>query len=799
MATYLKLFSWTVFSILVAYILNFGIDFKGQEIPGFGKLLNPTSGLWKNAENDARFKNITINFKGLDGEIRIIYDQRLVPHIFAKTTKDALFAQGFVEASNRLWQMDFLSREAGGKLSEVIGVSTKKYDIRRRKEGLLYGAELAVQQWEKQDQTLNLMQSYLNGINHYISNLKKQNWPIEFKILDYSPTEWTILHSALILKSMTSTLASYNEDIQATNMMLEIGIDSFKSLYPVRDPNQSPIIPESNESALEKIASRNIPTDNLYKGPALNKLSAYNGITGAGSNNWAVNTRKTRNGHPILSNDPHLNLTLPSIWYEIHIVTPDFNAYGVTIPGMPGIMIGMNEYIAWGNTNVGHDVLDYYTIDWSNEEKSKYHVDGQEKSIELRREVIKIKNAEDFIFNIKETDFGLIYYESEDDLHPPIARDWIGYRKHDKNETSVFVNIMKSRNYSEFKKASNDFFAPAQNFLFASKEDTVALRVNGNLPLKYDQEGRFVKKGNSLKNRWTSYIPRNHNPESVNPARGFVSSANQVSTGTDYPYFYNGGFEEYRGKRVNDILNEKEELTIEDMKQMQLDVFSIKAAEFLPMFLESFKEYDPQSEVEKKILNNLINWDYNYTKDNTASKYFDSWFSEFRNLFWKNYFDINSMRNMLYPEDWMLMQKGLEDLDFNHHIIKLSFENLCKKWKRSESYDLPLKIYRSKSIDHLLQIPAFSHRHLEVGGCGDVLNAISSSIGPSWRMIVELDDETRAQAVFPGGQSGSPSSRFYDDSMDEWIEGKYHSISLVKNPEELKNQMLYRISIKPGK
>ncbi|MBT8189773.1 MAG: penicillin acylase family protein [Bacteroidia bacterium] len=799
MAQYIKFFSWTVLSIIIAYLFHCGFKTGDQKIPGFGKLLNPTSGLWKNAENDARFKDKRIAVKGLDGDIQISFDTRLVPHVFANSTRDALFAQGYVEAYHRLWQMDFICREAGGTLSEVIGEKTHRYDIRRRKEGLLYGAELTVSQWQKQTETIGYIQSYLDGVNHHISHLKKKDWPIEFKLLGYSPSEWTMLHSALILKTMTSTLASYNEDIRATNMMLEIGIDSFNSLYPVFDPNQSPVIHDSGKLQFDQLQKRERNGKGHYQGERLENLSVYSGIEGVGSNNWAVNAAKTSGSHPILCNDPHLNLTLPSIWYEIHIVTPEFNAYGVSIPGMPGIMIGMNEDIAWGLTNAGHDFVDYYTIDWKDNTKEKYIVDGQEKTVKLREETIKVKGSKDIIFNMKMTEFGPVFYESENDNTPDITRDWIGYHEHDRKESSVFVNIMKSSNYQEFKTASNEFFSPAQNFLFASKEDTVALRVNGNLPLKYNNEGRFVKKGNSLKNKTTSYIPRDYNPESINPERGFVSSANQVSTGMDYPYFYSGNFEEYRGKRVNEILEEKENLTAEDMKAMQLDVYSLKAAEFLPVFLEGVKDVSIQNETQRTILDELRKWDFNYDKDNIASKFFEHWFNEYKTMFWNNYFDNKSLQKILYPEDWMLVQKGKDNPGVNKEMIQLAYERLWKKFEGWDSLDQPWKHFRPKSINHLLDIPAFSHQVLDIGGCGDVLNAISSYIGPSWRMIVELDDETKAHAVFPGGQSGSPSSRFYDDSMDEWINGNYHEITLPKTPGEVSDKALYSITLKTVK
>ncbi len=794
MMNYIKLLAWLIISSLFGYLMHSGFAVGDKDIPGLGALLNPNSGVWKNAENASRTKDLELKSTLLNDQVEIIYDKRLVPHIYAQNIQDALFAQGYLEASNRLWQMDFLSREAAGRLSEIIGEKTIRYDIRRRKQGLLYGAELAVKNWKQNKEGSTYLDNYIAGVNYYIDKLKNKDYPVEFKLLSYEPEEWTAIHSALILKTMSSTLASYNEDIRATNTMLEIGIDSFLNLFPVHDPNQSPVIP-SDEYQTDLNKYRDSSGKKIYTGEKLSDLTLYKGITGVGSNNWAINAKKALNENPILCNDPHLNLTLPSIWYELHIVTPEINTYGVSIPGMPGVMIGMNEDIAWGNTNVGHDFVDYYTINWTDQNKSKYTIDGKEKEVDVRNEEIKVRGADNINFDLKVTDFGLLYAESEDNYSPDIARDWIAYREHNQDETSVFVNIMQSKNYSEYKKASDAFFAPAQNFLFASKKDTIALRVNGNLPLKYNHEGRFVKEGNSSDDKWNNFIPRAENPEAINPEQGFVSSANQESTSSSYPYYYNGSFEEYRGKRVNQLLQGKENLSIDDMKSMQQDVYSLKAEYFLPVLLQGVHEHSFKSELADKILDMLNGWNYQYTEDNVAAKFFDVWISKFRTEFWKDFLNRKNIDGLLKPEDWVLLNLIQENADLLVSNSISSFEALCIDFE-DKDVDMVWKKYRSKSINHLLSIPSFSHSNLEVGGCGDVLNAVSRGIGPSWRMIVELGPKTEALAVFPGGQSGNPASFHYDDSLDEWVNGEYHQIDIYKSKEALKKEALFSVQIK---
>ncbi|NNE25883.1 MAG: penicillin acylase family protein [Saprospiraceae bacterium] len=796
--TYFKPFIWFILTLSLGYVLDQGFTIGDQRIPGFGKLLNPATGLWKNAEDASKFKSHTFNYQGTDGNIRIYYDDRLVPHIFAESTRDALFAQGYVEAQNRLWQMDFIAREAAGRLSEVVGGKTLRYDIRRRKQGLLYGAELALESWKKDPASMEFLNSYCSGANAYIKTLKSKSNPLEFKLLGYSPTPWTALQSALVLKTMTSTLASYNEDIWATNTLLQLGEENFNKYYQVHDPDQSPVVPDNQIYDFKPVLNRDSLAERSYSGPKLEGLTIFKGIKGVGSNNWALNAQKVAGEFPILCNDPHLDLTLPSIWYEVHIVTPEFNAYGVSIPGMPGIMIGFNDQIAWGNTNVGHDMVDYYTIDWIDEEKRKYRVDGQTKEVEIRTEQINIRGKKDIQLDLKITDFGIVYAEPEKEGLPDIARDWIGYKDHDLKETTVFVNIMRSQDYHDFKKASNEFFTPAQNFLFASKADTVAIRVNGNLPLKPEQDGRFVKKGDSSSNRWQSYIPRKHNPEVFNPSHGFVSSANQVSTSEDYPYYYHGSFEEYRGKRLNEALASMEKADVRDMQDLQLDVYSIRADYFLSLLLDPVVETEFKDEKLEKITALLMNWDCHYDGTSSASKFFEKWISKYRRAFWKNYFKITDTQGLILPEDWVLIKVSNENPDLSHEVVLSTYEATAEDFNTDE-LETPWMEYRPKSIDHLLDIPSFSYNNINVGGCGDVLNAISSSIGPSWRMIVELDEKTRAMAVYPGGQSGNPASKFYDDSVQKWINGEYNTIDIYKKEDELAEEALYSIKINAGK
>lgn len=799
MMLYIRLFVWILFNISLFYILDNGIELEERSVLPIGKVLNPDNGVWKNAENAFSSKDIVLKNKDGKENIRIYFDERMVPHIFANSTADALFAQGYVEAYLRLWQMDFIQRAAGGRLSEVVGRKALKRDIRQRKSGMLWAAENAVESWRSGESYDTVIKPYIDGVNAFIAQQKAEDYAIEFKLLDYKPEKWTDLHSALILKSMTETLASYNTDIAATNSLNYLGKEQLEGLFPLHDPNQTPVVRELSESL--SVDNPRVKPDSIdYTISPLENLTLYKGLEGIGSNNWALSAAKSVTGNSLLCNDPHLNLTLPSIWVETHIVTPQTNAYGVSIPGMPGIMIGFNENIAWGNTNVGHDFTDYYAIDWVDTSRSQYYVDGAKLQTEKRIESIKIKGEEDLNFDLDITVFGPVYADGNNNNNQSLARHWIGHLKHDLDETSVFVDIMNAQNYGDYLRASTQFFAPAQNFLYADR-DTISLIVNGNLMHKYEREGMTVKRGASKAFIPDNYIARKDNPREINPARGFVSSANQESTGPDYPFPYHGSFEEYRGKRVNLLLGEKEKHGVEDMKEMQQDVYSLKAETFLPLMTEKLDSI-ALPENAQHVIEALTQWDFQYLAESTEAKYFHFWFSAFRKNIWSTLYDTSYTAPRLYPEDFVLLDI-LKDPDSEYRqVANLGAKDILRSLQESlqttidafiEKTDLTWAEYRPKSIDHMLQIPAFSWSDLPMGGCGDVLNAISEGMGPSWRMVVELSEPTQAWVVYPGGQSGDPCSPFYDDSMQKWINGEYHHVVLDSDESNYAANRLFSI------
>lgn len=784
----------------------------GQEVPAVAPLLSPFQGFWQNARVEEKKDYKNLNLQGLTEEVSIVYDDRLVPHIFAQNERDAAFAQGYITAQHRLWQMDIAVRAAGGTLSEVMGERTLEYDRLQRRRGIKAAAERAAQSWAK-GKDLPMLQAYVNGVNAYITALSPKNYPIEFKLLGYAPTLWSMEKSALYQKNMALSLNFRYYDLAATNSLQIFGRETFDFLYPEQSPKESPVIPSgtvwSNDSTqllLEDTSS--VLIGELLPYPDLPMSDEW-----VGSNNWVVAGSKTANGNPILCNDPHLQLTLPAIWYELQIHTPEYNVYGVSLPGLPGVIIGFNEHIAWGTTNVGQDVTDWYAIDWVNENKTQYRFNGQVRDAEIVIEEILMKGSDKVILDsVRYTHLGPIVYTSPDAEYHDLAMHWISLETPNAEEAGVFSAVNAAKNYDEFETAFADYETPAQNMVFVSNDGTIALDVVGRLPLKRAEQGRFVLDGGVPRNEWAGFIPYKDMPRTKNPKRGFVASANQRTTDESYPYAYNQeGFDQYRGRYINRTLDSMKNITIEDMMALQTSSYSLLPEEALPLLLRNL-DRSQLNTVQIGLVKVLEDWDYVFDKDAVAPILFDEWFEQVEDTLWDEIRQYDDSISVLPVRTWRTIDM-LENHPLNvfwdlaetpkretpQDIVTISFLSTCEslEW-RLQDVDYTWQDHRATYIAHLSgSLKPFGRYDIPTNGYRLAPNAISRSAGPSWRMVVEVGEKMNAFGVYPGGQSGNPASPYYDNMIDTWVNEDYYPLLFLKNPEEAGTKQLFEQALKP--
>ena len=760
------------------YFLQQSWEIGDKPVPALGNLLNPFSGIWQNAEPENGFDDMELISDSVSGTISIVFDERMVPHIYAPTIEDALFAQGYVEAYHRLFQMDLSTRAPAGEVSEIIGPKALEYDKKQCRLGLKYGAENAVRGWHKHPEELKLLKSYVNGVNHYINSLNKEDYPMEFKLLNYSPRKWTMERSALLLKAMSQTLAGYEEDIEYSNAAKYFSEEQFNTLYPEEYKRDVPVI---LEQYINKTSASNVRPADI---PFLASIDRPRSPEGVGSNNWAVNGSKSKTGKPILANDPHLALSYPSVWYEIAITTPEFSAHGVTLLGMPGIMIGFNENIAWGETNVGHDVMDYHSLKWLDSNQTVYELDGRAVNVTYRVEQIAVKGNETITDSVRYTHWGPIVDDSIN-----LALRWLAHDEAPGLEFLTFVNGMRSKNYDEYLAATSGFYCPAQNFIYADNTNEIGLRINGTLPIKKKGQGRLVSEGSKTTDGWLGFIARSKNPQERNPKRNFVASSNQRSATAQYPYYYNGNFESYRNRVVNDYLTGKDSFSLEEMKRLQLSNFSIEAKEVLPLLLAHLDSVNLARREAKSLAND---WNFYFDAESLNATFYEIWYSEFKNLLWD---EVNTAtvtlpkpktRNALRlleeePQSVFFDIVSTPTKEAAKDIVNQAFVKATEHIKSRKKW----AEYKQANIPHLLRIPALSEEYIEVGGHKYAVNAMQQNFGPSWRMLVELGDKPIAYGIFPGGQSGNPASNFYRNNTDKWAKGEYHKITLANTPAEV--------------
>jgi len=808
---------WTraVLSLLLSGVVFWAANRQHGVVPPPGKILNPFAGFWTNGErSDAPPERLSL--PGLEAEVRVAWDERRVPHIFAANDHDLYFAQGFLTARDRLWQMDFQVRFAGGRLAEVIGERGLSLDRFNRRFGMIMAAENALRALETDPGARRAIEAYTAGVNAHIRSLGRRSYPVEFKLLDYVPEPWTLLKCALLLKYMAYDLAGKSSDPAWTEMKQALGEAAVDRLFPYDEPLVDPIIPPGTKWDFTPNPAPPVPAapDSPDQNGRATLATSDETVKGKGSNNWALAGTRTRSGNPILCNDPHLALNLPSIWYEIQLAAPGVNSAGVSLPGAPFVIIGHNGRIAWGLTNAGSDVLDWYAIRFKDKSRSEYWYDGAWLKSEIRTETIKVRNGRDVVERIVLTRHGPIVRFEEDppfkekDIPAGAALRWVAHDESEDLET--FYALNRAESYEDWLKAIASWSCPAQNFVYADAAGAIAIRHNGRFPLRWKGQGRFLLDGSNPAHDWRGWVPRDHVPAIKNPERGFVSSANQKPADSSYPYYLGSDYLQFeRGARINELLAGMTDVTPGDMIRMQNDAFNLRARTVLPAILPYLRKGELNG-VERTCLAEIESWNCENLAGLTAPTVFDRFWSEFNAKTWDDE-KVRPMKSMPWPASHVLIDLVLhhpDDAFFDDRttsgreglaeIAFLAFRSAVGGLEKALGPPGPAWTWgrwKGTDIQHLAQIPGFGRTRLRTNGAGYIINASARTKGPSWRMVVELGPEVKAWGIIPGGQSGNPGSRFYDNGVDDWVAGRIYELVFLKSPDEANEKIIARTTL----
>ncbi|UYZ61994.1 penicillin acylase family protein [Hymenobacter weizhouensis] len=809
-------------ALLVSLTLTWVLNTKQGDVPPVGRLLSPYRGFWQNGETAADFPvRQTLALAELHQPVQVRFDDRRVPHLFAQNEHDLYYAQGYLTARDRLWQMEFMTRVAAGRISEVVGPRALEYDRFQRRMGLPYGAGKSLQAMLQNDTTRQVLEAYSAGVNAYISQLRPQDYPFEYKLLDYAPEPWQPLKCALLLKLMAWDLSGRSDDLRLSNILRKYGPAVVRDLFPGYPTREDPIVPVGTPRDFTPLPVPPVPPS--FQAAVSGRVPAWEPDAELGSNNFAVAGSRSASGLPLLANDPHLQLNLPSIWYQVQLHAPGLNVYGVTIPGAPAVIIGFNEHVAWGVTNVGGDVLDWYQLKFRDSTRRAYWHDGRWKPVRRVVERVQVRGQADRIDTVLYTHHGpVVYDQAEEPFNPQTpVRHALRWTAHDPaNEVLAFLRLNRARTYQDYDRALRTYGSPAQNFIFASRQNDIAIRPNGRFPLKWPEQGKFILDGTDPRHDWQGWIPMSQTPRVQNPARGFVSSANQHSAGPDYPYYLGWDYAPWdRGHRINEQLAKMRRATPDSLRRLQNDNLGVNARLMLPWMLatlEGNKMTDncygllaPNSP-ESAAAQELAKWDYHYTTDAVAATIFELWYQELVKRLWDDDFgkkatglemrhpsrdrtnrlllsESGSTLNCFQGASPWIDDRRTPEKENVHDLLTASlhfavdsltrkFGPLGPKWRWANQ--------KSTDINHLAQLPGFGHQDIDCAGSPGTVNATGPRNGPSWRMVVALGPQVRAYGIFPGGQSGNPASPHYDDMLETWRTGRLDELVFLRAADE---------------
>jgi penicillin amidase len=744
-----------------------------------------------------------------------VFDQRAVPHIFASTELDAWRALGYVTARDRLFQLELQARAGSGTLTELLGAGALPADREARALGMPRGAERLLAALPDSSEGWRTLDGYASGVNAYLEQMTPSELPLEYRLLGRRPARWTPIQSIFVFMRMGHTLAQSDLELQHLAAAARVGAVAADALFPLHAPIQEPIQPSPDEprtiatalpppgtpdsAAIE--ALRDVPP------AALARASARGDGDALGSNNWAVAPVRTRDHLALLAGDPHLNLTLPSIWYEAHIVVPDVvDVYGVTIPGIPAVILGFNRDVAWSFTNTEADVMDRWTEQVDDPLRpARYRLDGAWEPVERRTETYRGAHGETLATDT-------LSFTHRGPL-TRIGRRWISTRwtvLESSAGSDALRAAARARSAAEWMKAMTAFRAPPQNMLVADRAGTIAIRSTGWFPLRADSgRGDRLRDGSSRSNDWSGELPVAEYPQSVAPPQGFLASANQEPQdprdarrylGADWP-------SPWRALRINRLLRADSQVTVETMRLWQRDPGSARVERFLPFFLTAAAGSGSDTTVAHAA-RLLAAWDRRYTAENQGAMLFELVMRALDRRTWDELLPGPTPSSMMLSgllEDstsaWWDDRQTPRRIEHRDQILSAGlregYQEAVLRFGPPESGRWRWSRAHPVTIWHLLHLPALSAQGLVVPGGPSTLSPSSmdgGGEGSSWRMVVQLGSTVRGWGTYPGGQSGNPASIRYDDRLPLWVKGELAELRFPRRPEELEARSSLRLT-----
>ncbi len=771
---------------------------------------------------------------GLKAPVRVDRDRWGVPYIQAQSLGDLAMAQGYTTAQDRLWQMDTLRRAAAGELSEIFGPlpAVEALDRENRTLGIRAAAEDAAQHMDPE--TRLIVEAYAAGVNRCIEE-QHGKLPLEFMLLGYEPRPWTPVDTFLIDAFMWKTLTTtWRAKINRAKLTDIVGPDRARDLFVTDSPLDHFIVGgEAPAPAAPPVApglhlhlpkpgnqitaptSQLDPTGHLKRRRANSQSGEWEGamwenasgmlrafddetVHISGSNNWVVSGAHTATGKPLLANDTHLGLDVPDIWYTVHLKAPEWNVQGFALPGVPLVIIGHNQRIAWGFTNSNADVQDVYQEKFDSQDPTLYLDHGKWVHAQVRPEVIHIKGEADQTENVVVTRHGPIVARDPDEqrgyalrwtLTEPGGMDF-GYPM-----------LGHAQNWNDFLEVMRLVHGPGQNAVYADVDGNIGWIIAAQIPIRGKATGGLPTPGDGDDYDWKGYIPFDELPKVLNPPEGIIATANARTVGPGYKYYVSSRWAApYRTDRIYQLLTGRTDLTVADCNAIQTDIVSEPDLFLAQELSKASKERQPAEPHAREVLSRLARWDGRATSNSLetslveytrhalmrnlltpfvgeSSVPYDLWEPEnhYGEVWWRDgVFLENVLRDR--PKAWL--PEGYKDYD--DLLIASADEAIGQIQGETGSKDAGMWIWGRMhpiEIDHPMARSGILQRILSLGplrgyGTVDTVDAIGHQHGPAMRFVADLSNFDNSLMEITTGESGQYGSAHYHDQFPEWLAGR---------------------------
>jgi penicillin amidase len=760
----------------------------------------------------------TLKLSGLSAPVEVMRDSLGVPTISAANLHDLFFAQGFVTAQDRLWQMDMTRRFASGDLAAVLGPEHVKSDTEQRILGLRPVAEQAVANMDPAERAR--LQAYADGVNAYIAQHQK-TLPLEFRLMTYFPYAWTVEDSVLVGLSMTEFLNhySYKKALQHEKILARLGPQLTADLYVNSSWREHPPGAEGqsieNEPPPGESPEQNEEEDPAKKSSAVEKQvlrfaqddnpEGFDDLR-PGSNNWVLSGAHTVTGKPMLSNDMHLDLRMPNTWYDAHLTSGDYDVVGVTLPGVPYVIVGHNQHIAWGFTNLGPTVEDVYVEKFN--DRGEYLTPDGWKQPEHRREIIRVEGKTDVTLGVVVTRHGPIITPLVPGETRQLALKWNVYDP--KVQNNPFFELNSARDWLEFRAAFSKFGAPGQNVVYADTDGNIGYQATGFVPIRGAGDGSLPAAGDNDAHEWVGYVPFDDMPSVYNPPSGIIATANSRVTPKDYPYTISTEWiAPYRTQRIYKLLGANKKYAVSDMLTIQTDIFSDFDRFCAQRFVYAIDHTPKASSAAKAAADVMRNWDGAMATDLAAPTI--------------AYYARHTLQEMLLKaklgSDWTMYRW------FNAPVwLENVLTNQPPRWLPSQyaNYDELLtaaveETISQKGVPHVLsawrwgnvykvdvQHPFWSHFPIlkratpgpqPLSGDEDTVKQVRTHFGPSERFTADMSNLDNSTLDIVNGQSGNIFDEHFNDQWDAYYHGR--TFPLPFSTDAVKHTAVHRLRLEP--